>query len=133
MGIRLVGIRGCTASSQGDNKTTGGRTFFAACRGQFRVYASYPRLKNREKCGRFRPFSLSSSKRIPTRILDKNWTDCSEGPVTAVAMTLRDSVLDTRTARLRRKQSGKPYYRAIDADPHLGCRLDEAPAMQYDP
>jgi integrase len=39
-----------------------------------------------------------------------------------MARTVRDSILDTRTARSRLKVSGKPYYRAIDTGLHLGYR-----------
>jgi integrase len=39
-----------------------------------------------------------------------------------MARTVRDSILDTRTARSRLKISGKPYYRAIDTGLHLGYR-----------
>ena len=39
-----------------------------------------------------------------------------------MARTVRDSILDTRTARLRLKARGKPYYRAIDPGLHLGYR-----------
>jgi len=39
-----------------------------------------------------------------------------------VARTVRDSILDTRTARARLRAAGKPYYRAIDAGLHLGYR-----------
>jgi len=36
--------------------------------------------------------------------------------------TVRDANLETRTARVRLKARGKPYYRAIDAGLHLGYR-----------
>ena len=39
-----------------------------------------------------------------------------------MARTVRDSNLETRTARARLKTSGKPYYRAIDPGLHLGYR-----------
>jgi integrase len=39
-----------------------------------------------------------------------------------VARTVRDAVLDTRTARARLKPRGKPYYRTIDPGLHLGYR-----------
>lgn len=39
-----------------------------------------------------------------------------------MARTVRDSQLDTRTARARLKPRGKPYYRAIDPGLHLGYR-----------
>jgi len=43
-----------------------------------------------------------------------------------VARTVRDSILDTRAARGRLHQSGKPYYRAIDAGLHVGYRKGKA-------
>ena len=39
-----------------------------------------------------------------------------------MARTIRDSTLESRTARARLKPSGKPYFRAIDAGLHLGYR-----------
>ena len=39
-----------------------------------------------------------------------------------MARTVRDSILDKRTARLRLKLCSKPYYRAIDTGLHLGYR-----------
>jgi hypothetical protein len=39
-----------------------------------------------------------------------------------VARTVRDSNLETRTARGRLKARGKPYYRAIEPGDHLGYR-----------
>lgn len=39
-----------------------------------------------------------------------------------MARTVRDAKLETRTARLALKPSGKPYYRAIDEGLHLGYR-----------
>lgn len=39
-----------------------------------------------------------------------------------MARTVRDANLDTRTARSRLKAAGKPYYRAIDPELHLGYR-----------
>ncbi len=43
-----------------------------------------------------------------------------------MARTVRDSALETRTARSRLKASGKPYYRAIDPGLHLGYRRGKA-------
>jgi integrase len=53
--------------------------------------------------------------------LDSCWTSAFKGSAT-VARTVRDSALDTRTARTRLKPRGKPYYRAIDPGLHLGYR-----------
>lgn len=39
-----------------------------------------------------------------------------------MARTLRDSTLDSRTARLRLSISGKPYYRSLEKGLHLGYR-----------
>lgn len=39
-----------------------------------------------------------------------------------MARTVRDSILDTRTAWARLKPRGKPHYRAIDPALHLGYR-----------
>lgn len=39
-----------------------------------------------------------------------------------MARRIRDSILDTRTARSRLKFSGKPYYRTIEPGLHLGYR-----------
>ena len=36
--------------------------------------------------------------------------------------TVRDAKLETRTARLALKRSGKPYWRALDAGQHVGYR-----------
>lgn len=46
--------------------------------------------------------------------------------VTALARTVRDANLETRTARLRLKPSGKPYFRAIDEGLHVGYRRGAA-------
>lgn len=40
--------------------------------------------------------------------------------------TVRDQTLETRTARARLKIRGKPYYRAIDPELHLGYRKSRA-------
>jgi integrase len=40
----------------------------------------------------------------------------------AMARTVRDAKLETRTARAALKPSGKPYFRAIDEGLHLGYR-----------
>jgi integrase len=40
----------------------------------------------------------------------------------AMARTVRDAKLETRTARASLKAAGKPYYRAIDEGLHLGYR-----------
>jgi integrase len=42
--------------------------------------------------------------------------------VTAVARTVRDASLESRTARSRLKVRGKPYFKAIDPGLHLGYR-----------
>jgi integrase len=47
--------------------------------------------------------------------LDIGWT-------LAVARKVRDATLDNRTARLKLKSRGKPYYRALDHGLHLGYR-----------
>lgn len=39
-----------------------------------------------------------------------------------MARTVRDAKLETRTARMALKASGKPYYRSIDEGLHLGYR-----------
>jgi integrase len=39
-----------------------------------------------------------------------------------MARTLKDTALDSRTARARLKPSGKPYYRTIEEGLHLGYR-----------
>jgi integrase len=39
-----------------------------------------------------------------------------------MARTIRDALLDTRTARGRLKPRGKPYYRALEPGLHLGYR-----------
>lgn len=39
-----------------------------------------------------------------------------------MSRTIRDSLLDTRTARIRLQPSPKPYYRAIEEGLHLGYR-----------
>ena len=39
-----------------------------------------------------------------------------------MARTVRDTALESRTARARLKPSGKPYYRSIDPGLHLGYR-----------
>jgi hypothetical protein len=39
-----------------------------------------------------------------------------------MARSVRDAKLDSRTAREKLKQSGKPYYRALDPGLHLGYR-----------
>jgi integrase len=54
--------------------------------------------------------------------------ECSAAAKREVAMarTVRDANLDTRTARARLKASGKPYYRAIDPGLHLGYRKGKA-------
>src|SRR4051794_3502981 len=39
-----------------------------------------------------------------------------------MARSVRDSTLDTRTARARLKPAGKPYYRALDPGLHIGYR-----------
>jgi integrase len=44
------------------------------------------------------------------------------GGAAAMARTVRDAKLETRTARAALKASGKPYYRAIDEGLHLGYR-----------
>src|SRR5262245_20118577 len=51
-------------------------------------------------------------------ILDTHWTP--EG--TAVARTVRDARLETRTSRGSLKAQGKPYYRALEPGLHLGYR-----------
>ena len=43
-----------------------------------------------------------------------------------MSRTVRDSRLETRTARAALKPSGKPYYRAIDEGLHLGYRKGKA-------
>ena len=43
-----------------------------------------------------------------------------------MARTVRDSNLNSRSARMRLPASGKPYYRAIDAGLHLGYRKGKA-------
>jgi hypothetical protein len=50
----------------------------------------------------------------------------TQGPMVAMARTVRDANLETRTARARLKPSGKPYYRAIDPGLHLGYRKGKA-------
>src|SRR5262249_47276080 len=40
----------------------------------------------------------------------------------AMARTVRDASLETRTARARLKPRGEPYYRAIEQGLHLGYR-----------
>src|SRR4051794_19797944 len=39
-----------------------------------------------------------------------------------MARTVRDSVLETRTARLRLEPRGKPYWRTIETGLHVGYR-----------
>lgn len=39
-----------------------------------------------------------------------------------MARTIRDSILDTRTARSRLKPRGKPYWRALEPGVHIGYR-----------
>src|SRR5215475_10570506 len=39
-----------------------------------------------------------------------------------MAQTVRDAALETRTARARLEQRGKPYYRLLDQGLHLGYR-----------
>jgi hypothetical protein len=42
--------------------------------------------------------------------------------VFAVAKTVRDSRLDSRSAREKLKPSGKPYFRDLEPNLHLGYR-----------
>src|SRR5260370_26285243 len=39
-----------------------------------------------------------------------------------MARTIRDALLDTRTARSRLKARGKPYFRSLEPGLHLGYR-----------
>src|SRR5258708_27194862 len=39
-----------------------------------------------------------------------------------MARTVRDALLDTRTARSRLKPAGKPYFRSLEHGLHLGYR-----------
>src|SRR5262245_62431524 len=52
------------------------------------------------------------------RILDPYWTE----RVTAVPRKVRDSSLETRTARARLRVAHKPYFRLIEPGLHLGYR-----------
>src|SRR3984885_10546974 len=56
-------------------------------------------------------------KPVQPCILDRCWTQAG-----AMARTVRDAKLETRTARAALKSAGKPYYRAIDEGLHLGYR-----------
>src|SRR5215813_9066737 len=55
---------------------------------------------------------------VHPRILDEYWTR----RVYRLARTIRDTNLETRTARSRLKARGKPYYRSIEPGLHLGYR-----------
>ncbi len=39
-----------------------------------------------------------------------------------MARTIKDTSLDTRTARAKQKSRGKPYYRKLEEGLHLGYR-----------
>ena len=54
-------------------------------------------------------------------ILDKSWT-YSELDVFYVPKNVRDSSLDSRAAREKLRPRGKPYFRAIEHNLHLGYR-----------
>ena len=54
---------------------------------------------------------------VHPRILDEYWTRRVYR-----ARTIRDTNLETRTARSRLKARGKPYYRSIEPGLHLGYR-----------
>ena len=55
-------------------------------------------------------------------ILDKYWTRREPGGVFAVAKSVYDSRLDSRTARAKLRPSGKPYFRALEQNLHIGYR-----------
>lgn len=48
-----------------------------------------------------------------------------------MARTIRDAILDTRTARSRLRARGKPYYRAVEPGLHLGYRKPLAGAGKW--
>jgi integrase len=58
------------------------------------------------------------STAVQPRILDRYWTLGGYG----MARTIRDTSLETRTARGRLKARGKPYYRSLEPGLHLGYR-----------
>jgi integrase len=58
----------------------------------------------------------------PRAFFHTYWTSVGHQEFIAVARTIRDTSLETRTARSRLRACGKPYYRSIEAGLHLGYR-----------
>src|SRR5690348_8158434 len=58
--------------------------------------------------------------------LDKLPGPLDRREVTAMARTVRDAKLESRSARSQLKMRGKPYYRSIDPGIHLGYRKGKA-------
>src|SRR5262249_50713878 len=62
-------------------------------------------------------FGPSSSMSVHLQILDGYWTR-----EVTMARTIRDTSLESRTARGRLRARGKPYYRSVEPRLHLGYR-----------
>ena len=54
-----------------------------------------------------------------SRYIGQRWTNTG---VSTVARRIRESILDSRDARLKLKVRGKPYWRSIGAGLHVGYR-----------